>query len=186
MYLPPDLITLSFAKKIRSLRPYGEGFKEPIFFSDGIERITPKLLKDNKHFSQTIMFKNGKNVSGISFNAGQFAGLAGACVKGGVFYRMEVDTYMGEKVKLNVVDFCEYNSDFVFDPNSTYGLSRDDLATLYSQLKKLGNTFTFGDVSKMRYAILNAENVGNEIKNRFTWFKTVYGIKIFVELGYIK
>jgi single-stranded-DNA-specific exonuclease len=67
-------ITFDLLREIERMAPFGQGNPEPRFGAKGLEVLTLRPLKNNKHLKLRLRQRNGKQFDAIAFNQGESLG----------------------------------------------------------------------------------------------------------------
>ena len=96
--LPPEALTLDFARRLRDAGPWGAGFPEPLFHGDF--ELREQRTVGERHLKLRVQVPGGGPIiDAIAFNQ------AGPSLRGGVqlVYRLDVNVWRGvESVQLVV------------------------------------------------------------------------------------
>lgn len=91
--LPPECVTLDFARQLEDFGPFGEGFPEPLF--DGVFEITSIYPIQNRHLRFTLKTPAGQVVQAIRFRALVKEKALRAGMRVQAVYALDVNRYQG-------------------------------------------------------------------------------------------
>jgi len=95
--IPLNVINLDFAEKIKSLRPFGIGNKEPTFLSEGVGLASVDIVgKENNHISMRL-YQEGNVYKSIFFNGIESHPNLKTGDKVDVVYKVKENEYNGNK-----------------------------------------------------------------------------------------
>lgn len=102
--LPPNYLSLSFARDLETFGPWGQDYEEPKF--DGVFRLeSAQMTSNNLHLRMKLRTLNGLIVvDGIKFKAKAAEKELVNCINKPVhvFYSMSIDRYYQERLQLNI------------------------------------------------------------------------------------
>lgn len=111
MVITPKDVSLSTAKELAGLEPFGEGNREPVFLLSGLKVLSPKTVgAGNRHLKLVLSYKdeesgNVKNYDAIAFGAGEWADMFAEGSSVDVLVEMGINVWNGnESLSLRVAD----------------------------------------------------------------------------------
>ncbi|MCR5055531.1 MAG: single-stranded-DNA-specific exonuclease RecJ [Clostridia bacterium] len=202
LYLPPECITLKTAESLKTLEPFGEGNRQPVFVTGDIESLDVSRPGDTgKVIRFNFRFRGGCYATGVNFKDLKYGDML-TCVKpAAVVYTLGVNEFNGKRTaQMTVLDIIEGDCGEIADDrllNETYGerleridfdlfrafhITKEDLNLIFRTLKGIGGTFSFRDVAGVKR---EAMKKGGDAASLFTWFKLKYALSVFTELGVV-
>ena len=104
-------VSLSTAKELAGLEPFGEGNREPVFLLSGMKVLSPKAVgAGNRHLKLVLSYKdeesgNVKNYDAIAFGAGEWADMFAEGSSVDALVEMGINVWNGnESLSLRVAD----------------------------------------------------------------------------------
>ncbi|MBR5057797.1 MAG: single-stranded-DNA-specific exonuclease RecJ [Clostridiales bacterium] len=111
MVITPKDVSLSTAKELAGLEPFGEGNREPVFLLSGMKVLSPKAVgAGNRHLKLVLSYKdeesgNVKNYDAIAFGAGEWADMFAEGSSVDALVEMGINVWNGnESLSLRVAD----------------------------------------------------------------------------------
>ena len=111
MVITPKDVSLSTAKELAGLEPFGEGNREPVFLLSGLKVLSPKTVgAGNRHLKLVLSYKdeesgNVKNYDAIAFGAGEWADMFAEGSSVDALIEMGINVWNGnESLSLRVAD----------------------------------------------------------------------------------
>ena len=111
MVITPKDVSLSTAKELAGLEPFGEGNREPVFLLSGMKVLSPKTVgAGNRHLKLVLSYKdeesgNVKNYDAIAFGAGEWADMFAEGSSVDALVEMGINVWNGnESLSLRVAD----------------------------------------------------------------------------------
>lgn len=111
MVISASDLSLSTAKELAGLEPFGEGNREPVFLLSGLKVLSPKAVgAGNRHLKLVLSYKdeesgNVKNYDAIAFGAGEWADMFAEGSSVDALIEMGINVWNGnESLSLRVAD----------------------------------------------------------------------------------
>ena len=111
MVISASDLSLSTAKELAGLEPFGEGNREPVFLLSGMKVLSPKAVgAGNRHLKLVLSYKdeesgNVKNYDAIAFGAGEWADMFAEGSSVDALVEMGINVWNGnESLSLRVAD----------------------------------------------------------------------------------
>lgn len=111
MVISASDLSLSTAKELAGLEPFGEGNREPVFLLSGMKVLSPKAVgAGNRHLKLVLSYKdeesgNVKNYDAIAFGAGEWADMFAEGSSVDALIEMGINVWNGnESLSLRVAD----------------------------------------------------------------------------------
>ena len=111
MVITPKDVSLSTAKELAGLEPFGEGNREPVFLLSGMKVLSPKTVgAGNRHLKLVLSYKdeesgNVRNYDAIAFGAGEWADMFAEGSSVDALIEMGINVWNGnESLSLRVAD----------------------------------------------------------------------------------
>ncbi|MBR5039609.1 MAG: single-stranded-DNA-specific exonuclease RecJ [Clostridiales bacterium] len=111
MVITPKDVSLSTAKELAGLEPFGEGNREPVFLLSDLKVLSPKTVgAGNRHLKLVLSYKdeesgNVKNYDAIAFGAGEWADMFAEGSSVDALIEMGINVWNGnESLSLRVAD----------------------------------------------------------------------------------